>query len=460
MPESSERKVAGSFRDPSGFVFERGGVLYRQVNRGYQADYDRLMSSGLYARLVADGLLVEHQEEEWRGGAPGAYKLIRPERVPFISYPYEWCFSQLQDAALATLRIQKTALDFGMTLKDSSAYNLQYVGGRWTLIDTLSFETYQEGAPWAAYGQYCRHFLAPLTLMATRDHRLSSLLKHHIDGLPLDLAASLLPARTRLKTSLLIHLHLHARSQTKHAGAEIKPGAHKKITRLGLAGLIESLESGTKSLGWKSRSDVWAHYYAETNYSDEAFEAKKRFVVELLDQARPGNVWDLGANVGLFSRLAEERGIPVVSLDFDPASVEANYLECRKKARKLVLPLVMDLVNPSPRLGWAGAERDSLADRGPADLAMALALIHHLVIANNVPLEDAARYFAKLGRKLIIEFVPKSDSQVRRLLASRADIFPDYTQQGFEGAFAKCFEIERTEPIPGSQRLLYLMRAL
>ena len=196
------------------------------------------------------------------------------------------------------------------------------------------------------------------------------------------------------------------------------------------------------------------------NYSDEAFEAKKRFVVELLDQARPGNVWDLGANVGLFSRLAEERGIPVVSLDFDPASVEANYLECRKKARKLVLPLVMDLVNPSPRLGWAGAERDSLADRGPADLAMALALIHHLVIANNVPLEDAARYFAKLGRKLIIEFVPKSDSQVRRLLASRADIFPDYTQQGFEGAFAKCFEIERTEPIPGSQRFLYLMRAL
>ena len=171
MPESSERKVAGSFRDPSGFVFERGGVLYRQVNRGYQADYDRLMSSGLYARLVADGLLVEHQEEEWRGGAPGAYKLIRPERVPFISYPYEWCFSQLQDAALATLRIQKTALDFGMTLKDSSAYNLQYVGGRWTLIDTLSFETYQEGAPWAAYGQYCRHFLAPLTLMATRKGR-------------------------------------------------------------------------------------------------------------------------------------------------------------------------------------------------------------------------------------------------------------------------------------------------
>ncbi len=459
MPEGSERRVAGSFRDPSGFVFERDGVLRRQVNRGYQAHYDRLMSSGLYDKLVGNGLLVAHEEEP-AGEAPGAYKRIRPERVPFISYPYEWCFSQLQDAALATLRIQKTALDFGMTLKDASAYNLQYFEGRWVLIDTLSFETYAEGEPWAAYGQYCRHFLAPLTLMATRDYRLSSLLKHHIDGLPLDLVASLLPARTRLKPSLLIHLHLHARSQSRHAEAQIKPGAHKKMSKLGLMGLIDSLESGTKSLSWKSHSDVWAHYYAETNYSDDAFEAKKQLVTEFLDQAAAADVWDLGANVGLFSRLAEERGIRTVSLDFDPASVEANYLECRKEGRKLVLPLVMDLVNPSPRLGWAGAERESLADRGPADLAMALALIHHLVIANNVPLVDAARYFARLGRKLIIEFVPKSDSQVRRLLASRVDIFPDYTQEGFEQAFRGCFGIERREPIRGSERRLYLMRAL
>lgn len=459
MPDAFEHKVAGSFRDPSGFVFESDGVLYRQVNREYRPHYDRLMISGLYEKLVADSLLVPHEEEP-PGTDARAYKLIRPRRVPFISYPYEWSFSQLQDAALATLRIQNSALDFGMTLKDASAYNLQYFEGRWVLIDTLSFETYEEGEPWAAYGQYCRHFLAPLALMATRDYRLSSLLKHHIDGLPLDLVASLLPARTRLKPSLLIHLHLHARSQTKHAGARIKPGAHKTMSRLGLAGLIDSLEAGTRSLGWKSHSDVWAHYYAETNYSDEGFEAKKQLVSEFLDQATPAEVWDLGANVGLFSRLAEERGIPTVSLDFDPASVEANYLECRKMGRELILPLVMDLVNPSPRLGWAGVERESLADRGPADLTMALALIHHLAIANNVPLEDAAGYLAKLGRRLIIEFVPKSDSQVRRLLASRVDVFADYTQDGFEQAFQRCFAIERAEPIRGTERRLYLMRAL
>ncbi len=458
MPGSAQRKVAGSFRDPSGFVFEQDGVLYRRINREYQPHYDRLMSSGLYEKLVADLLLVTHEEEPSDPGTR-AYKLIRPRRVPFISYPYEWCFSQLQDAALATLRIQKTALDFGMTLKDASSYNLQYVSGRWVLIDTLSFEIYRRGEPWAAYGQFCRHFTAPLALMAMRDYRLSSLLKHHIDGLPLDLASSLLPRRTRLKPSLLIHLHLHAGSQSRHADARIKPGTHK-MSPLGLAGLIDSLESGIKSLAWKPHSDVWAHYYAETNYSDDAFEAKKRLVGEFLDQARPADVWDLGANVGLFSRLAEERGIPTVSLDLDPASVEANYLECRKQGRELVVPLVMDLVNPSPRLGWAGAERDSLADRGPADLAMALALIHHLVIANNVPLHDAARYFAKLGRRLIIEFVPKTDSQVQRLLASRTDIFPDYTQAGFEEAFGRCFKMERAEPIAGSERRLYLMRAL
>ena len=451
------RRIAASFRDPSGFVFERDGALYRQVNSSYRENYDRLMRSGLYDKLVEQGRLVAHQEVELHhAAAPGAYKVLQPNRAPFVSYPYEWCFSQLKDAALATIRIQKLAFEHGLSLKDSSAYNIQFVEGRPVLIDTLSFESYQEGEPWVAYRQYCQHFLGPLALIANRDFRLASLLKHHIDGIPVDLASKLLPVRTRLKWPLLIHIHLHARSQTKHAGAKLAR-SQSKVSRLGFQGLMDSLESGAEALHWRPQGD-WAQYYSETNYSEPAFERKKELVSEFLQQSGAAEVWDLGANVGLFSRLAADQGKPTLSMDSDPASVEANYLECRRSGRTRLLPLLIDLVNPSPSLGWASRERDSLIERGPTDLAMALALIHHLVIANNVPLLDVAKFFAKLCRGLIIEFVPKQDSQVQRLLASRVDIFDDYTQQGFERAFEQCFSVERTEKIAGTERVLYLMR--
>ena len=283
-PLSPGTRIAGSFRDPSGFVFEREGVLYRQVNSSYRENYGRLMQSGLYDKLAGEGLLVAHQEAELHhAAAPEAYKVLQPNRVPFISYPYEWCFSQLKDAALATLRIQKLALAHGMVLKDSSAYNIQFAGGRPVLIDTLSFESYQEGEPWVGYRQYCQHFLGPLALIAYRDFRLVSLLQHHIDGIPVDLASTLLPARTRLKWPLLIHIHLHARSQIKHAGAKVVR-SENKVTRLGFQGLMDSLESGTEALQWRPRGD-WADYYSETNYSEPAFERKKELVSEFLQQS-------------------------------------------------------------------------------------------------------------------------------------------------------------------------------
>ena len=207
-----------SFRDPSGFLFSREGVLYRQVNQVYAADFTRLMDSGLYDKLIKAGLLIPHVESDLKPAQPElAFKVIRPERVPFISYPYEWSFGQLKDAALATLSIQKRALKLGMSLKDASAYNIQFYNGKPVLIDTLSFETYQEGEPWVAYRQFCQHFLAPLALMAYRDVRLSQLLRVYIDGIPLDLASELLPGRTRWNLGLATHIHLHASAQKRYA---------------------------------------------------------------------------------------------------------------------------------------------------------------------------------------------------------------------------------------------------
>lgn len=232
------------------------------------------------------------------------------------------------------------------------------------------------------------------------------------------------------------------------------------MSRTALLGLIDSLEGAVRSQTWKPSGTTWAEYYTETNYSDEAMGGKRRLVAELLDTVVPApkTAWDLGANTGLFSRVASGRGIQTVSMDIDPAAVEKNYLEGRANGEKHLLPLLGDLTNPSPDLGWALRERRSLSARGPADLLLALALIHHLAIANNVPLDNVARFFRSLGEWLIIEFVPKSDSQVQRLLASREDIFTDYTVSGFETAFCRCFDIVRSIPVPDSERTLYLLR--
>lgn len=418
------------------------------------------MESGLYDRLVKAGLLIPHVEvDQAPAESDLSHKVIQPEHVPFISYPYEWSFSQLKDAALATLSIQRRSLKVGMSLKDASAYNMQFVRGKATLIDTLSFETYKEGQPWVAYRQFCQHFLAPLALMALRDIRLNQLLRVYIDGIPLDLASGLLPSKTRFNFGLLTHIHLHAGAQKRYSGMEVKSRA-ATMGKQAMTGLIDSLDSTVRKLEWKPGGTEWGNYYDITNYSDSAFEHKKQLVQEWSAKVKPSLVWDLGANRGVFSRMAGEHGAFVVSSDIDPTAVEQNYRQMKAEKTENLLPLLLDLTNPSPSIGWANEERDSFGRRGPADILLALALIHHLAISNNVPLLQIADFFAKLGKWLVIEFVPKADSQVQKLLASREDIFPDYTREGFETAFQRRFRIVEAVNVRESERALYLMERL
>ena len=455
-------RLGGSFRDPSGFVFTRDGILFRQVNELHREHWDYFLSSGLHDALVERGLMVSADEVgEDLAAAPGAYKVLRPEAIPFISYPYEWSFGQLKAAALATLEIQNLALDHGMSLRDASAYNIQWLRGKPVLIDTLSFEILREGQPWVAYRQFCQHFLAPLALVAYDDVRLQQLLRIHIDGIPLDLASELLPKRTRMKPALMLHLHAHAKSQQRHASDD--PKASSKGRTFGMRafrGILESLSSGIRGLSWDPPESVWTEYYSDADsYTQEGNEHKRMLVSKLIDEVAPISVWDLGGNVGAFARIASEKGIPTVCFEFDSGCVEQAYRDGVVAAGdRNFLPLLQDLTNPSPRIGWENIERFSLADRGPADLAMALALVHHLAIGNNVPLPRVASFFADLAKTLIVEFVPKSDPKVQILLTSREDIFPDYTIEGFERTFAERFSIERRESIASSERTLYLMR--
>ena len=461
MERESNRTEKSSFRDPSGFLFFQDGVLYRQINQSYQEDFDLLKKSGLFKRLIKEKLLTTHREADPKlARTKDAYRIIQPERISFISYPYEWSFSQLKDAALATLKIQKIALEYEMILKDASAYNIQFLEGKPILIDTLSFEKFQE-KPWVAYKQFCQHFLAPLALMSYTDIRLNQLLRVHIDGVPLDLAAKLLPQKTKFNPQLLLNIHLHAKSQAyfsdKPQSSRIEKQA--KLGKNRLVSIVNGLESAIRGLNWQPKGTEWADYYHKTNYSKKAFKEKAVIVERLLKKAKPNNVWDLGGNTGEFSRIASDKKIPTVSFDIDPAAVEINYRLVKERDDKYILPLVLDLTNPSPATGWENKERESLIDRGPVDTVMALALIHHLAISNNLPLAMIAKFFRRVCKSLIIEFVPKEDSQVQRLLATREDIFPNYNQDGFEKEFQKEFQIITKEGIRGSKRTIYLMKS-
>lgn len=455
-------RLPGSFRDPAGHILISDGTVYRRIEPAGREAYDRLMQSGLYDALVADNLLIAHEDLGPSAEHPGASTILRPEQIPMVSYPYEWCFSHWRDAALVTLRGQRRALEFGMSLKDATAYNVQFLRGRLVLIDTLSFEPYA-GGPWVAYRQFCQHFYAPLLLMSAVDGQLGRLARPFVDGIPLGLAAKLLPRRSWLKPGPLFHIHLHAAAERRWAartrsdgpkGSSPKPGGARRILAL-----VDSLERAIQALRWKPRSD-WASYYDEgATYDSAAFARKSDTVGAWLARLRPAHVWDLGANTGQFSKLAARHGAEVVACDADVACIELLYREARSQNLSTLLPLVFDLSNPSPAIGWANEERLTLQERGPADLIMALALVHHLAIGNNVPLPSLASYFARLGRRAIVEFVPKSDPMVRHMLASREDVFTDYTLEGFERSLAGRFTIDERVTLSPSDRVLYLLTA-
>jgi hypothetical protein len=451
---------ASSFRDPNGFVFYRDGTLYRQINRSHERHYIRLMESGLYDQLVDAQWLVPHREMEVPPArADDCFRIIQPARIPFLSYPYEWCFSQLKDAALLTLHVQKKALDFGMSLRDGSAYNIQFIRGRPVLIDTLSLGVHEPGKPWEAYKQFCQHFLAPLMLMSRRDVRLNQLCVTELDGIPLALARRLLGHHAYSSWPAFLHVYLHARYDDYYGPRFVK--TEKKNGRFGdraFRGLIDSLENALSNLTMRTRKSEWLAYTGEGhNYDDASLQHKIQIVKTFLEKCQPRELWDLGANTGVFSRIASETGARVIAFDQDPFCVEVNYLQSKNSGLD-VLPLVLDLCNPSPAIGWQNEERRSLLQRASADTVLALALIHHLAISNNLPLSKLASFFAQICRWLIIEFVPKEDAKVQLLLNNREDIFSRYTIDAFQDEFSRHFSIVNRAELVSSKRTLFLMQ--
>lgn len=443
-----------SFRDPSGYIFEKEGVLYRQVNTCFREDFDAFIQSGLYDRLVSEQLLIPHEvlPENITGDA-AAYLTLKPQRVPVISYPYEWSFDRLRDAALLTLQLNRKAIDAGFILKDATPYNIQWYKGRQYFIDTLSFERYNEQLPWVAYRQFCECFLSPLLLMHYSQQPLHPLSLAYPDGIPLALTRSLLPRRSKFSIHTYLHIHLHASiAGRKKEIAKPAPFSRKKMERV-----LDSLETLIRSLKTPAAPSTWQHYYEEASLRNGYLEAKMKLVQAWVTEIpAPATAADLGANDGAFSKWLASKGIPVIAADFDANCINQLYLDIKKTGEPNLQPLVVDLANPSPAIGVNNAERSAFLDRLQADLVLALALIHHLVIGKNIPLPLLASMFQRTGKYVLIEFVPLEDEKVQGMLSQRKNIFAGYTAEAFEAAFEKYFTILKKEKIPGSDRTLYL----
>ena len=445
-----------SYRDPSGFIFEKEGILYRQVNQSYREHFDLLISSGFYEKLVSKGLLIPHETINTNlTGGNDWYLTLKPRLFPFISYPYEWSFDMLKDAALLTLQLVRESIASGMILKDATPYNIQFNEGKPIFIDTLSFEKYNEQEPWIAYRQFCESFLAPLLLSHYSKHSLHAAQLAWPEGIPLAIAKSLLPGRTRFSLHIYLHIHLHANVSRKNP----VPGRKKiQFSKQKLLNLISSLEVLVKRLRLPEQDSTWNNYYAEASQRDDYLEAKKNIIGQWINRMVISTAIDMGANDGEFSRLLASKGINVIAADFDPYCINRLYLDIKNKREKKITPMIVDLSNPSPAIGVNNEERSSLLKRWKADLVLALALIHHLAIGKNIPFEKIATLFKSAGSQLIIEYVPKEDDKIQQMLSGKKDIYTHYKKEEFESVFKQHFTIMEQQAIASSGRILYYMK--
>jgi ribosomal protein L11 methylase PrmA len=461
VTQQTIQPLDSSFRDPSGFVFEKDGTLYRQVNNVFKEDFDHFISSGCYDHLREKECLIFHEEIVKNfTGSPDWYKTLKPQRLRFISYPYEWCFDMLKDAALLTLQLAKECTQFGIILKDATPFNIQWLDGKPVFIDTLSFERYDESKPWIAYRQFCENFLSPLLLMHYLHQPLQSILLVHPEGIPLSMTRSLLPWRSKFSFYTYLHIHMHERLASRSTSKEIYPQNNRPVfSGKKLHRLLDSLQSLIKSLAWKGKATSWDHYYQEANQRDDYVLRKKKIIIEWLSEL-PGTLTavDLGANEGAFSFLLAAKNVKIIAADSDHSTINKLYQKIKKEKERNILPLLIELANPSSASGLNNKERISFIERTNCDLGLALALVHHLAIGKNIPFERIAELFEKLAHRFIIEFVPKTDEKVQLMLQQKRDIYNDYDEPNFERAFEKYFLILNKQLIGSSGRFLYLVK--
>ncbi len=447
-----------SFRDPDGYVFRKGQETYRAIVNPnapiLQAKYRAFFQTAVEKQLLLDYREVPKTDTD----PDDSIALIKPISLPMVAYPYEWSFSQLKDAALVTLELNLLALSYGLTLKDATAFNVQLFENRMTFIDHLSFEPSEGRMPWRPYSQFCRHFLSPLVISTYLDIHINRLFRVYIDGIPEQVTVGLLPLRSFLSPTIFLHILLHTCFIKKsfHTGTS---GSIKQ-TRAHQADLLSQLKAATSSLKPAKQTSTWSNYYENTNYNELAFREKIDVVAKIFSNERFSIVWDIGANDGTFSRVIAPFSDLVLSLDLDHNAIDGNYIENRRLGHTSVYPLVFDITNPSPGIGFANSERSPLNWRSNPDAILLLALLHHLCISHNLPFRHLAEYFHSFNCVVVVEFVDREDSQVRRLCDSKGELDNWYTREEFERCFAQRFRITSRADLSDSCRSIYLLHPI
>ena len=448
-----------SFRDRQAQVFYENGRILRGLTSRSLDNWNALQNKTFFRQLLDDGELIRSRLVHDARGSDGWAAILEHERVPTISYPYEWSFSMLQDAALLQLRILKMALSEGFTLKDATPFNVQWRGATPVFIDVASLVPFREGEFWTGYRQFCEMFLNPLIIYAYKNVDFHPWLRGRIDGIPVSQCARLMSLRDLLRPGVLKHVTLHSAAQNivKTPPMKLSSEAARSMPRT--SGLVlknlHALESLILQLNG-SRESTWSRYTNDNTYTPQAGEEKERFIRQVLSEREPaGQIVDFGCNTGLFSKIAAEFSSSVIAFDVDHPSVDMLYRGV--KGNRAILPLVFDLANPSPGLGWNRLERKPLEDRLSPSVVLALALIHHLVIGRNIPMTQVLDYFRSLDCTIVLEWISRSDQMVDSLLLQKDETFDDYDCDNFEKELTRHFAVERQQKI-SETRWLYQLR--
>jgi SAM-dependent methyltransferase len=458
---------SGSFRDRRSRVFYSDREVLRGLDAHSLKEWEALSSTEFFSRFQHEGKIVKTERFEKASVSSSAdigewAEVLQHERVPFISYPYEWCFSMHRDAALLQLELLLAALRENMILKDASAFNFQWVGASPQFIDIPSFEQFREGDPWVGYRQFCQMFLYPLFLQAYKNVSFQQWLRGSIDGIEPEQCNNLMSVRDLLRPGVFTHVYLQAKMQARYGSTP--QNVKKNLRTAGFSkAMIEAnvkrLRTLISRLTWQRRASEWSDYETMHSYSDHDSERKKAFLRDVVGSQDWSLVWDLGCNTGTYSLIAAQGARYVVAMDADSLAVERFYQKLKAGNNTAILPLVMNIADPSPNLGWNGIERKALAQRGKPDLTICFALIHHLSISAHIPVQDIIDWLASLRTAVVIEFITKDDPMVQTLLRNKDDIYEDYNLDFFEQHLSRSFEVLRREILSSGTRFLYFARA-
>ena len=462
---TSPRFEPGSFRDRDGRIFYLDGEVHRGLAESAWADWRALSETRFFERAAASGRIIGTTESDLTVDELSAYGegwvgALRHERVPFISYPYEWSFAMLRDAALLQLELLEAALLEGLTLKDSSSFNIQWLGASPVFIDTASFQRRPEGEPWIGYLQFCQLFLYPLMLSAYKGIDFRPWLRGALDGIPPEEMNRVMSARDMLRPG--VFKHVYAQAKMRQSARDADHSVRRQLQSAGfghqlILANVRGLEKLVTRLEWRPPESGWVSYAGCNTYAEEEAREKEEFVGRAAARRSPSLAWDLGCNTGVFSRLISEHADYTVAIDSDPQVIDRLYTELRSEGKGGILPLVMDLADPSPARGWRGRERRALAGRDRPDLILGLALLHHMALGANLPLDEVVEWFAGFGGDVVLEFVAKEDPMSQRLLLNKVDQFDDYERTAFEGYLARHFEtVDRRELASGTRTLYHL----